>query len=368
MKILMTADAVGGVWTYALELCAALANRDVEVVLATMGPQPGAMQRAEAGRIGGLTLACSSYKLEWMDDPWVDVQRAGEWLLELAQRERVELVHLNGYVHAALPWNRPIVCVAHSCVCSWWHAVHGSAPPARWNIYRERVSAGLARAGCIVAPTEAFLQQIRRWYAPVAPMRVIHNARSASFCTRTEPHKRLQAIFACGRLWDEAKSVRTLDAAVRDLPWPAYVAGNVRAPDGKYVRLTSLRSLGELAQRDLAAWLKRAAIFVHPSKYEPFGLAVLEAALAGCALVLSDLPGLRELWGGTALFVKASDASTLNRALHSLIRDEERRRYLSAAAQARAQHYRPERMGQEYFDLYRELCNAVRRREELAFA
>jgi hypothetical protein len=35
---------------------------------------------------------------------------------------------------------------------------------------------------------------------------------------------------------------------------------------------------------------------------EPFGLAVLEAAQAGCPLVLSDLPGFRELWDGAALF------------------------------------------------------------------
>jgi hypothetical protein len=40
MKVLMTADAVGGVWTYALELSGALARHDIEVVLATMGPLP----------------------------------------------------------------------------------------------------------------------------------------------------------------------------------------------------------------------------------------------------------------------------------------------------------------------------------------
>ncbi len=31
-----------------------------------------------------------------------------------------------------------------------------------------------------------------------------------------------------------------------------------------------------------------------PARYEPFGLSVLEAALSGCALVLGDIPSLRE--------------------------------------------------------------------------
>ena len=52
-------------------------------------------------------------------------------------------------------------------------------------------------------------------------------------------------------------------------------------------------------------------IFVSVARYEPFGLAVLEAAQAGCALVLSDIPTFRELWGGAALFVPANDDRAL---------------------------------------------------------
>ena len=50
MRVLMTADAVGGVWTYALDLSAALAEHDISVVLATMGPRPNAAQRAAVQR------------------------------------------------------------------------------------------------------------------------------------------------------------------------------------------------------------------------------------------------------------------------------------------------------------------------------
>lgn len=363
MKILMTADAVGGVWTYALELSAALARHDVQVVLATMGPQPSDAQREEACDLGNLRLVSANYKLEWMQEPWGDVERAGDWLLGLAEREQVDLVHLNGYVHAALPWSRPVLAVAHSCVWTWWQAVHRCPPPAQWETYRLKVADGLNHADYIVAPTQAFLEQIRKVYQPASPSCVIRNGRSAGFCTRTEPHKRQPVIFACGRLWDEAKSIRVLDSAVRGLPWRAYVAGSVIAPDGRYVRVTSLRCLGTLARRDLAAWLKQAAIFVHPSRYEPFGLAVLEAALCGCALVLSDLPTLRELWSGAAVFVDADDAAGLKRALAMLIADPQRRRVLAGAAQERAKQYQPEAMGSSYLALYRKLLTNSHRGE-----
>ena len=46
LPVLMTADAVGGVWHYALALCAALP--EIRFVLAVMGPMPSAAQREEA--------------------------------------------------------------------------------------------------------------------------------------------------------------------------------------------------------------------------------------------------------------------------------------------------------------------------------
>ena len=134
----MTADTVGGVWTYALELARALEPHGVEVELATMGRALDADQRAQLARSPVVDLHESEFALEWQDDPWDDVDRAGRWLLELEERCRPDLVHLNGYAHGALPWQTPVVVVAHSDVLSWWEAVRREpaplqkgAPPAR---------------------------------------------------------------------------------------------------------------------------------------------------------------------------------------------------------------------------------------------
>src|SRR5690606_11111160 len=114
--VLMTADTVGGVWQYAMEMSRSLSERGIGVTLATMGVPPSAEQRAQAAQIGGLDLVESRFKLEWMEQPWNDVDAAGEWLLQIASDRKPDLVHLNGYAHGALEWNAPIVVVAHSCV------------------------------------------------------------------------------------------------------------------------------------------------------------------------------------------------------------------------------------------------------------
>src|SRR3954471_11927209 len=82
--ILMTADTLGGVWSYALTLADALRPYGVTVHLATMGAAPSADQRREAASLPNLTLHASTYRLEWMANPWGDVEEAGEWLLKLA--------------------------------------------------------------------------------------------------------------------------------------------------------------------------------------------------------------------------------------------------------------------------------------------
>jgi glycogen synthase len=362
MKLLMTVDAVGGVWSYAMELSRALGRHDVEIVLACMGPPPSASQLEGARTLANVALSCGDYRLEWMAQAWSDVARAGDWLLDLADREHVDLVHLNGYVHAALPWHRPVVVVAHSCVYSWWRGVHGCEPPPEWQEYRERVAAGLHSAKCVVAPTQAFLECIREIYRPAARMLVIHNARSAQGFIDPPDAQRLPVVLASGRAWDRAKGIDVLDAAADGLRWHTYVAGAAAAPDRAGVQLSSIRRLGSLPAEELAAWLQRAAIFAHPARYEPFGLAVLEAALGGCALVLADLPTLRELWDEAALFVQVDDAAALRCALDELIDDPERMRRLAHAASTRAQRYQPHSMGEQYLTLYRELLNASRSR------
>jgi glycogen(starch) synthase len=336
----MTTDCVGGVWTYSLDLARGLARSGTEVVLATMGASLTADQRATAEAAGLAALHESEFALEWMDDPWDDVDAAGEWLMDLAGSEAVDVVHSSSFGHGALDWGRPVVVVGHSCVVSWWRAVHSDDPPPEWDEYRRRVIAGLRAADALVAPTRATLAELESAYGE--PGIAIHNGTSVA---ETHPPKE-PFILAAGRLWDQAKGLDLLEAAAADLEWPVLAAG-----PGEFAA-EHIRALGRLTPRELTRLRERASIFVAPARYEPFGLAILEAARAGCALVLADIPSLRELWNRAAVF---ADAHHTHNALAGLIADPDERNRCGRAARIRARRYSVERMTRAYSTLYERL-------------
>jgi glycogen(starch) synthase len=358
MKILMTADTIGGVWTYALDLATALAPHGVEIHLATMGDPLSPDQQRDADERPNVTIHESTYKLEWMNDPWQDVKAAGRWLLDLEQQIAADIIHLNGYAHGSLPFRAPIVVVAHSCVLSWWRAVKGEPAPESWNTYQREVRAGIHDADVIVAPTAAMLAAIEENYGGLRRTAVIPNGRDSSLYHAGE---RELFILTAGRLWDEAKNLQVLQSIAPRLSCPVYVAGECTSPDGNgHTVGNAIRSLGKLPPADLASWFSRAAIYALPARYEPFGLSALEAALSGCALVLGDIPSLREVWGDTALFVSPNDAEALRRAIQLLIEHPKQRQSLADRARERAVNYTLTRMGNAYQHLYRTTLNRLR--------
>jgi len=345
-RVLMTADTVGGVWTYALELARELVAHGVEVHIATMG---GPIRASQRTNLPDVTLHESRYRLEWMQDCWDDVARASEWLMALEDDIGPEVVHLNQYAFGALPFAAPTVLVAHSCVLSWWQAVHGGAAPPEWDRYRDAVERGLEGSDLLIAPTAAMLGSLTRNYGFQRGGIVIANARRASLL---EPAAKAPFIAAAGRLWDAAKNIEALEAVAPALSWPVRVAGSAAHPDGGRRSGANVHLLGELSPDALAAELARASIYALPARYEPFGLSVLEAGLCGCALVLGDIPSLREVWENAALYVPPDDHEALRSVLQDLIANDALRCEMAQRARRRALHYTPERMAQHYLLAY----------------
>jgi glycosyltransferase involved in cell wall biosynthesis len=323
-----------------------------------MGALPSAAQRAELRASRAERTYAAAVKLEWMDHPWADLERAGRWLRWIGDDVRPDVVHLNGYVHATLPWRAPVLVVGHSCVLSWFAAVKGEAAPRPWSRYAAAVRAGLEAADLVVAPTRAMLRELELRYGVIAEREVIPNGRRA----RPTRAKKEPFVFSAGRLWDEAKNVAALDRVAPALPWPVVVAGAL----GREGRPRHLRALGQLDRDETDAWLARASIFALPARYEPFGLAALEAALAGAALVLGDIRSLREVWGDAALYVDPEDDDGLAATLTLLIEDPELRTKLAARALVRARTYTPERMADAYLDVYERLRTRAAEPVELA--
>lgn len=357
----MTADAVGGVWNYSLELARALKPHGVEILLATMGARPRDEQRSEARAIDNVRLVESDFALEWMPNPWHDVERAGEWLLQLESEWAPDSVHLGGLSHGAWRFRAPKIVVAHSDVLGWWRAVKDEPAPGEWSTYQQRLQTGLQGADCVVAPTQAMLDSLRPHYDFTTPWRAIFNGCDLR---SWQPQPKEPFIFAAGRLWDEAKNLALLNAVAPRIPWPIYVAGANQMPDGGAIEAANVHLLGRLSEAQIRDWMSRAAIYCLPARYEPFGLSVLEAALSGCALVLGNIPTLREIWGmdspynACAEFVSANDVRHLETLLVRLIEEPDRRERLARLSRARAQEFSSQRMARRYFALYREMIAA----------
>jgi glycosyltransferase involved in cell wall biosynthesis len=107
------------------------------------------------------------------------------------------------------------------------------------------------------------------------------------------------------------------------------------------------------------AWLARASIYAHPARYEPFGLSVLEAAQLRCALVLGDIPSLREVWGSAAIYVDPDDAAAIEQQVNRLARHDRLRHRMANAARHRAERYSTRACASAYVRAYRSLAGAV---------
>jgi glycosyltransferase involved in cell wall biosynthesis len=325
--ILLTSDAVGGVWRYSLELAAGLA---LPVVMAVLGPAPDAAQRAEAAAIPGLQLVETGLALDWTARDPGELAKAAAALAALARQAGAELAHLHAPALADADWEIPVVVVAHSCVASWWDAVHGGALPDDLAWRAAATARGMARADAVIAPSHAFAASLGRLYRP-RPIHVVHNGSDSA---PLPPLARRDVVLTAGRLWDLGKNLRTLDEAARELPIEA--AGPVHGADGSRIAFSHLRLLGNLSAPALRQAMAARAVFASSAIYEPFGLAVLEAAQSGMALVLADTPGFRELWQDAAVFVPATDSSGFAQSCAALLADPTACAAAGRTAQARA--------------------------------
>jgi glycosyltransferase involved in cell wall biosynthesis len=127
-----------------------------------------------------------------------------------------------------------------------------------------------------------------------------------------------RVLLAVARLTDQ-KGIDVAIRALAELPDDTVLVVLGEGPE-RPALLRLARELGVEARvfllgrvPDVAAWLGRATILVHPARWEGFGLGVLEAMLAGLPVVATDVSALPELVvdGETGVLVKPDDAEAL---------------------------------------------------------
>ncbi len=349
-KILMTADTIGGVWTYALHLCKALEPYNAAVHLCTMGRYPSAYQLNQLKELNNTVFYPSAYKLEWMEDSDTDVRRAARWLRDIYEEVKPDILHFNNFGQTDQQWDCPVITVYHSCVHTWWKAVHNEPLPAYWQGYSAVLKNALERSDFIITPTLSMRKQVEEAMGSQVNFDTFYNG----IPIQRKDFKKEPFILTAGRIWDDAKNINLLCRIADKLPWPVYVAGD-NSKSAIDIAYNNVRFLGQLDYESMQDLMGNASIFVMPSMYEPFGLAVLEAASAGCALVLSDIPTFRELWGDAASYFDLNNEQELLQTLFKLIEDDNCLRQYGERACEKSSLFTADAMATSYYTLYKQL-------------
>lgn len=365
MRVLITTDTVGGVWTFTQELAAGLLQRGCPVLLVSFGAAPTTAQQDQCQLLahdypGRFRYKASDIPLEWMEQNEHVFEDGAALLQDEIERFAPDVLHCNQFCYGALDSKLPRIVTAHSDVLSWAKACRGvPLPETQWlHRYLTLVQAGLIDCDAVVAPTLWMLNALRESFTVPDETFAIANGRSVT--ANFDSARELRAVTA-GRLWDEAKGIGMLQELNSSIP--IAIAGSTRHESNK-VSLGKAILLGQLSEPEMIDLLQQSSLYLCLSCYEPFGLAPLEAGLCGCAVIARDIPSLREVWADGALFF--DDAQTLGLILHELKRSPLALLRARERSYRRARQYTRERMVGQYMNLYRSILEHSERAENVA--
>jgi glycosyltransferase involved in cell wall biosynthesis len=119
---------------------------------------------------------------------------------------------------------------------------------------------------------------------------------------------------------------------------------------------------GVLDDPELARLYAAGTVFVYPSRYEGFGLPLLEAMACGACVASAAASAMAEVVGNAGLLTDVDNAAVLAQALGALLRDPARQATLRGAARRRADEFTVGRMAEATYQVYRSLAEPQARR------
>lgn len=366
MHVLVTADIMSSGWTYTRELVTGLVTRGIRVTLVSFGEIPLPEQTAWMDLLHGLEYRPTAFRLEWMEGAPTDLPESTDFLVNLARELRPDLLHLHQFCHGDLPVDVPRVVMANGDLINWAKAVQGCTPRnTRWlDWYRETIVRGIAAADVLVAPSASMLDAVINTYGRPRCAAIVYPGRNPIFFN---PYvSKDDSVLSIGRLLDAGKQVSLLTQHVH--PFPVCIVGAdqtvppSRTPIRADVKVATERSSvairGPQTEAQLRALYSRAAVYAATPRYEPLGIAPLDAAFSRCAIVANDIPAFREMWGDAALYFRTNDARSLAETLRQLDADRPLRQGYADRSYSRArERFTAKRMIDEYLELYGSLVS-----------
>lgn len=340
-RILFTVDPNGAGWMHTVTLAGSLGRRGHDVLVASFGPE-ASPERMAAVEDEGVRLTRVEIPGPTTDPGFVASARAA---LEVLVKEwNPSVVHIDRCSFGDLELDVPKILMI------------GADRTARISRGRGPARRGLLGADAVVSPTRALSEEISRRFEYRRPISLIHPGlengdKPINF---TGLKKARSGFVYYGRTDEKNDAFDVLLEALKRsrIDAPFRIGGEGARPPlpGWIADLGMLDAVGR------AGAFEKADVAVFPARDDAFGLRSVEAGLAGCALILSDVPAHHELWHGAAVLVPPDDAEALAEAIRTLASDGRKRDECQRLCRARAlSNFSADRMVEEYLDVHRRI-------------
>lgn len=293
-------------------------------------------------------------------------------------RQKVDLYHATHYVLPAfLPCK--VVTTIHDII----HLLFPEYLPNRFAYYyaERMIRRAVTRSDAIVAVSQSTSDDlVRHFRLGDHAIEVVHNGIEATFLDEMaetdvrrwlgdlevetpyllfvgnpKPHKNLDNVVQA-----YAKALE-----LHDFPHPLVCVGDRDGSRFKVMQRarqlgieSRVRLLGHVAQEALPAIYQGASVFLYPTRYEGFGLPVVEAMASGTPVITSNTSALKEIAAGYADLVNPLDVDGMARAIVRCVTDEDHRAALRKLGLRRAQDFRWDRAAHQTLAIYHQVLGA----------
>lgn len=202
--------------------------------------------------------------------------------------------------------------------------------------------------------------ELLKYYPAAAKkIRVIHNPLTAELYRRGVTDKKaadIQSLLVGTR---SNKNIERVLIATSDLTCKIVIVGETDDVQKQLINESnaeiSVRSF--ISDAELNNIYRSSDILVFPSLYEGFGMPIIEAQAAGCAVITSGIEPMNSVAADAALFVDPLDTKAIEMQIKLLINDLNLRRDLVEKGYANAKRFLPEEITQQYINLYKEIAD-----------
>ena len=263
------------------------------------------------------------------------------------------------------------------------HHLFPGKKKSRWlhrMAYRYTIASAVRRSEKVITVSEATKKSILHTFSvPASKISVIYEAAGEEFHAIRPEAKDVLNNYGISKpyilfvgVWRQYKNVPLLARAFDILKEQGGFGGKlvlVGKIDPFYPEIMNevmgtshsrdILALDHVAEADLPSIYRNASVFVLPSLVEGFGLTALEAISSGVPVIASDIPVLREILRGAAVYFDPNDRDALASVLTEVLTNQGLRSKLIADGQLRSGEFSWSRTARETLNLYNEVMNKI---------